>query len=401
MAMESAPYRVLHLINSHQRRGAEVFATQLACCMEQGGLFESGLFSIYGGGDPLPVNGLPLFNLDSRQRPFDSRLNLDIRTVAKLYQTMREFQPDVILAHGSSTLKHATLAGVLYRKATSVYRNIGAASSWSNSRAKIGFNRLLLKGIDAVVSVSQYTRQDFAQVYRYPEERLRFIANGVDVSPFEPVVLRSARFEVRKDLGLPPAAKVLINVGNLSWEKGQREFLTQFANGDGFGPDVHLLLVGDGPLRQALEQQIWQLKIHARVHILGTRSDVPRLLAAADVFILPSKTEGMPAVLIESGLAGLPSVAFDVGGVGEVVEHRVTGLLVPPGRLDMFSRSVSALCQDAFRRSEMGAAARQRCRERFDMRVIAEQYQEFMLGLVGVEPVLSQRSRDCPARTRL
>ena len=146
--------------------------------------------------------------------------------------------------------------------------------------------------------------------------------------------------------------------------------------------------------RPDLEQQAAALGVANQVHFLGVQSNVPRILAAADLMVLPSKTEGMPAALIEAGLAGLASVAYDVGGVGEVVEHEVSGLVVPPGELSEFSGAVMALCQDQRRRTAMGAAARQRCLEHFAMSKVARRYEELLIGLLRKQSRLPERTSD-------
>lgn len=377
--MGFAPNRVLHLIHSQELRGAEVFATELACCLEKGRSFQNAVCSLYNGVDALAANGLPMFNLEGQEGLLEKRIGLDFLTLSKFWRLLRRYRPGIILAHGSSTLKYAAAGGVLYRNAATIYRNIGTASVWANSSARASFNRLLLKRIDAVVSVSQYTRQDFLSLYRLAPERVAFIPNGVDTSRFDRRALALAGTEVRQALGLSQTDLVFITVGSLSPEKGHQALLQLMAELQGLDLKNHLLLVGDGPLRGRLERQARELDIADRVHFLRTRADVPRFLAAADLFLLCSRTEGMPGCLIEAGLAGLASVSFDVGGVAEVVEHRVTGLVVSPGDFQGLRQAVLGLCRDPQRRAAMGAAARQRCLSLFDIRKVASDYETLFL----------------------
>ena len=384
----AASHRVLHLIHSPQRRGAEVFAAQLATQLEASGRFQNGVCSLYPAGDTgLPLDGLPVFKLNGR-RGIISRLGVEPGMVSGLSSVLRRFRPHVVLAHGSDTLKYAVVArffpGLFINGSTpTVYRNIGLASSWATTPMKVRFNRMFLGRVNAVVSVSQFTRTDFIRLYRFPPERVTFIPNGVDVAPFaaaEPAVVRG---QVRQELGIDSKALVLISVGNLSAEKGHLDLLPMLAQFDQHVAGIQLVLVGDGPLRGQLMQQAGELGVAQRLHLLGRRDDVPRLLAAADVFVLPSRTEGMPAVLIEAGLAGLPAVAFWVGGVGEVVGEGVTGMLAPPGDHARFQQAVAALAGDSPRRAAMGQAARKRCGELFDIRRVAEAYEELLAGLIS------------------
>ena len=152
-----------------------------------------------------------------------------------------------------------------------------------------------------------------------------------------------------------------------------------FANLEARGIEGWLLLVGDGPLRAGLERSSLELGIGDRVRFLGTRKEVHSLLAASDLLLLPSRTEGMPAVLIEAGLAEL---AYGVGDVAEVIESHVTGFVVRPGNSEDFENRVAAAINDPEMRSAMGAAARQRCLGRFAMETIATEYEAVIRRLV-------------------
>lgn len=375
-------YRVLHLVHSQQRRGAEVFAAELASCVEERGIFENGLCSLYEDNDDLPVDGLPVFQLNSSAGVL-SKAPLNPRLVFQLRDVLKKFQPQVLVAHGSDTLKYTGAISLFNRKIRSVYRNIGIASHWANSSGKVYLNRLFLSQINAVVSVSEYTRQDFIDVYRTPEARVICIPNGVDTHQFCAGDRFSMRSQVRQEMGIGIEDLVLVSVGNLSEEKGHGTVLpivqelnqTQLAD--------HLLLLGDGPLSPDLESQARELGIADKVHFLGRRSDVGRVLAAADIFVLPSKSEGMPAVLIEAGLSGLPSVAFNVGGVVEVIEDQATGLVVPPQDHREMGKKLAALCRDSQLRAKMGEAARRRCLELFSIQKVASQYEALFLQLLG------------------
>jgi glycosyltransferase involved in cell wall biosynthesis len=377
------PFQALHLINSQQRRGAEVFAAQLVSCLQEKGRFKNLVCSLYDRGDDnLPVEGVPVFKLGGREGAFN-RIGLDLRLLSRLYGLLRNFQPDVIVAHGGDTLKYTVSAGLFYGRAAAIYRNIVTASAWANSPARVKLNRLLLNRIDAVVSVSQSIKQDFLKVYRLPEDRVAFIPNGVATADFDVCAQASTRTQVRQELGLSQQDTALISVGDLSPEKGYQDLLPLLAELRSGGFENHTLLVGDGPLRQELRQQAEKLNLTGQVHFLGRRSDVPRLLAAADLFVLPSKTEGMPAVLIEAGLAGLPAVAFDVGGVAEVVEHQVTGLLARPSDFQGLAQALIALSEDPQRYATMGATSRLHCHQQFDIRQVASKYEELFLKMLN------------------
>lgn len=365
---------------------------RLGSILQQNGLFENAVFSLYGA-DSIWDNGfpvqMPVFSLNGRNPGKRGFPWLDFRLLGELRRMLHEFEPDLVLAHGGDTFNYGAVVKFLSRKpgmARVVYKNIGTASFWVRPGPRSILNRLLVKGFDAVVSVSQYTRRDFMNLYRLPEAKVSYIPNGVVPDEFDTSNQSQTRFQVRREFGLPERDLVLISVGNLSEEKGHGTLLEVSGALVRDGLDNRLLIVGDGPLRQALEEQARQPELAGRVHFLGRRSDVPRLLAAADIFVLSSKTEGMPGVLVEAGFAGLPSVAFAVGGVAEVVEHGITGLLAPPGDLTGFASALADLHQDHDARARMGSAARQRCRDLFDIRQVAQQYEELFLNILGVSP---------------
>ncbi|MFQ5875665.1 MAG: glycosyltransferase family 4 protein, partial [Dehalococcoidia bacterium] len=257
-----------------------------------------------------------------------------------------------------------------------IYRNIGTASYWASSKVKVTVNKLLLKRIAAVVSVSQHGRADFIRHYGFPQERVVYIPNGVDVTEFDNAVLQAARPALRRAWGLQEGDIALVNVGSLSPEKNQAELLRLTADLCASGLPIVLLLVGDGSLKQGLGLLSCHLGIAERVRFLGSRTGIPELLGAADLFVLTSKTEGMPGVLIEAGLAGLASVAYGVGGVAEVVAHEATGVVVPAGNYSELVAAVAQLSADHRARADMGQRAQQDCLERFDIANVALAYEQ-------------------------
>ncbi|GIV76561.1 MAG: hypothetical protein KatS3mg050_0955 [Litorilinea sp.] len=189
--------------------------------------------------------------------------------------------------------------------------------------------------------------------------------------------LQSARPAVRHATDTPGDAAVLLFVGSLSVEKRPDRFLRVVAQVARRCPHLHAWLVGAGPLREALEQQAATLGLAERVHFLGVQADVFSLMAAADLLLLTSDTEGVPAVVLEAGAMGLPVVAGRVGGVPEAVRHGETGLLVDPQDEAGFVVAVQALLAAPERRAAMGRRARDWVVKEFNMEKIALQYLEF------------------------
>jgi glycosyltransferase involved in cell wall biosynthesis len=201
------------------------------------------------------------------------------------------------------------------------------------------------------------------------------IGNGVDAMRFRPGTAEQ-RLAIRKDLDTPGQAVVIMMVGRLVAEKGYPELFAAMKQ-----VDAHLWVAGDqleSDHADSVDAALAAIKadadLSARVHLLGERDDVSDLLAAADVFTLPSHREGMPRSIIEAMMTGLPVVATNIRGSREEVVDGETGLLVPVNQADVLASALSALTADPARRTAMGAAGRERALDLYDeTRVIARQ----------------------------
>lgn len=212
-----------------------------------------------------------------------------------------------------------------------------------------------------------------------PPGKLAVVRNGIDPLP-KPL----NRDLARQDLRLPDEARLILTVGRFTEQKGYRFLAEAAAPVVQQCPEVRLLWVGDGPEREPLRRQVDRLGLSEHVHFLGRRDDVPRLLGAADLFVLPSLFEGLPLVVLEAMAAGLPVIGTRVCGTEEAIRDGVTGRLVPPAD----SRALACALLDALTRPGVAAgwgAAARRAREREfgAARMVAELdaiYQEYLNG---------------------
>lgn len=192
-----------------------------------------------------------------------------------------------------------------------------------------------------------------------------FIYNGITIQNF--AHSSSQRERLRHVLNISSSAVVCITVGRLVPVKGQSDLLTAFKLAYEKYPDLYLLMVGDGELKSELENQAQHLGISKQVLFLGWRTDIPDLLAASDIFVLPSLNEGLGLVLIEAMACQLPVVATNVGGVPEVVIPDQTGLLVPSLAPEPLAQAIMTLIANAPMRHQMGQAGYSRCVEQFSI----------------------------------
>jgi len=165
-----------------------------------------------------------------------------------------------------------------------------------------------------------------------------------------------SRDEMRASIDVPLDAPLLTIIARLTEQKGHRILLDALVRGD--LARAHLLVVGDGPLRQSLESQAANLGLSARVRFVGARRDLGNILAATDVFVMPSFWEGLPLAMVLAMGAGVPVVATRVAGIPEVVQDGVTGLLVPPGDSGELGAALSRVVNDDTTRVLLGQAAR-------------------------------------------
>jgi glycosyltransferase involved in cell wall biosynthesis len=196
------------------------------------------------------------------------------------------------------------------------------------------------------------------------------VYNGLDWQEWEP--RQMTREKARERLGWPQSVPVILQVGRLDAQKAPQDFVRMMRHLHAQRPDARGFLAGDGPLRAEVEAMTRQYGLEHVITLLGQRHDVPLLLAAADVVTLTSYWEGLPYSLLEAGAMARPAVATAVNGVPEVIQHGVTGLLVPAGEPAAMAQAVLRLLNDPDRAGAMGLAAQRRVRETFDVRRTAE-----------------------------
>ena len=217
--------------------------------------------------------------------------------------------------------------------------------------------RSLSEPTDIGICVSKAVMVTTRDGYHVEPGRLRVVPNGLDLAKFRDVP-PDCRARVRKALGIDPTRPILGMFARMYPVKGHRVMLEMMREIAMSNPDALLLLAGDGPERQACERLVDDYQLRGRVMFLGQRDDIPRLLTAADLFLMPSESEGLPLAAIEAMAIGVPVVGFDVGGMSEVIEDDVDGYVVPAGDRRRFVGAVQTLLQDRARLASFGVAAR-------------------------------------------
>lgn len=239
-------------------------------------------------------------------------------------------------------------------------------------------NRIIAPLTDAFIAVAQPHAEFLVAKEGCPRNRTWVIPNGVDTVRFSP---RLPDPKLRQEVGIPPSAPVIAIVAALRPEKNHELFLQMAAMIHRRFADTHFLIVGDGPRRKMLEGLTAELGLQRIVHFLGTRDDVPEILACADIVVLSSHMEANPLSVLEAMACGKPVVATRVGSVPTNVLDGLTGFLVPPGDVAAMADRCGLLLSSPQLRQEMGRAGRQHVLARASLEVTVRGYQELICAL--------------------
>lgn len=375
--------RVLHLIDSPNRRGAELFALDLAESLPPRE-FESVVVSLFrpDPGDPLAS---PLLKrMDGRPGKLEKLFGLNWWLLARIDRIAARQKTQVIISHGGSTLKYAVGLSLIRPRAQLIYRCIGSSSFWTRSKGRAWVMKALLVKTDTVVCTNGHDCRDFTEMFGSRGDAMHVIDNGIDMNRITEVRHGAEpAAAIRASVGVPPEDALLISVGSLSHEKNHRDTLHVLKKLGDQGIKATAIIVGEGPLKSRLIEQSVSLGISESVHLVGERTDVVEWLRAADVFVLPSLTEGMPAAMIEAGVVGLPVVSYGVGGVPEVITPGVDGFFVPVGDVEAMTLQVAKLVRNSGLAGTIGREAQRRWTERFDINRVASSYARLMRNSVG------------------
>lgn len=357
--------RVLHVVSTGRRRGAEVFASDLVGALKEEGIEQH--VAVLRGEEPVDVPYTAEVTVLGEDRPNEA---LRLGTVRSLRRVLRAWEPDIIQAHGGEALKYSFLAD---RRSGGrvVYRRIGSVHPRTTFGLRKAAYGAMMRRASHVVALGKAAREETIRVFGVRPERIVTIPNGVDPIRIRP---RRTRDQIRGSLGLAPDTVVGLSLGALTWEKDPLAQVDVAARVLRRSDRAVFLIAGEGPLRGEVARAMAEASLEGRVFLLGNRPDPGDLLASSDVLLMTSRTEGVPGAAIEGAMAGLPVVAYAIGGLAEAVRDGTTGLLARPGDREALARHALTLLEDEDRRREMGRAAMEWSRARFDIGVVAPSY---------------------------
>jgi len=353
--------RIVQIVQKPQWRGAEVFACQLSNHLTQLG-HDVMIIFIQNGSALLPYKGKTSF----LKRPVFMRL-FDIWGYYRLSNEIRSFKADVVQSNAGDSLKYSVVSKIIFRwPAPIVFRNASVISRYIRSPWKHIWNKLLFHLVQGVASVSEASKVDFLKLFPFMLGRVTVAPVGIDVHSIPTVDLSRSDY--------------ILHVGGFTFEKNHKQIIRIFFDLKRFHPNLRLLLVGEGPLKEQIADEV-QASGMTGIELLGNRSDVISLIKSARLLLLPSLIEGLPAVILEAMYCRTPVIAFGVGGIPEVVRAGETGWLVEPGaEKDFVNTALRILDNEDVQR--ITSNAHSMVLHQFDNRLIAKKFESIYLSLL-------------------
>lgn len=354
------PVKILYFTTELNVGGAEKILSRLLAHLDNR-QFAPQVVCLYGGDGPIAAEiralNVPLFDLK-----MTAKWRLD--AVWRFYRLLRQESP--VILHNS--LFHPNMLGRFLGRLAGIPVIICTEHTMaSESEWRYLMNRWTIGLVDAMIAVSDNVRDFCLQHIKLPPEKVVVIRTGIEVKTPQP----ASQAEARRKLNLPLEAQVVGTVSRLHPDKGV-EFLvralTQVAG-------ASLVVIGDGPEWNRLQQLTADLNLTGRIIWAGYRPDVVDLLPAFDIFAQPSQIEGLPNTIIEAMSVALPVVATAVGGVPEIVTDGQTGLLVPACNPPLLAAALNRLLSNPELRRQMGQAGFEFVKQNFSVRQMVQQTQ--------------------------
>ncbi|MGH9360791.1 MAG: glycosyltransferase [Thermoanaerobaculia bacterium] len=379
--MTSKPTKVALVMSRWARGGKEKFVYELATQLSRE-RFQPIIVTL----ERCDRAAFPLERSDIEVFCLDKARGNDLRVVLRLARLLREQGVDIIHSNNWGTLVECIAAAKLAGGRPVVHTQHGLDFGFEETGRLRSFLRLLVKRsvarwVSRFIAVSGEVCEVVRREWRVSGSKVQVITNGV--APMAVGVDGREREEVRRELEIEPDSLL---IGAVGWFRPVKDYpclveaMEQVAR---CLPQARLVIVGDGPLRGAIEAAIERHGVRARVKVLGARRDVARILSALDLFALSSISEGISLSILEAMSLKLPVVATRVGGNPEVVEDGVTGLLVAPRDPKEMARAMVEILSDAPRRRLMGERGHARYQERFSLGRMAAEYEELYRSVVA------------------
>lgn len=371
--------RVLFLDTRPIRRGAQVFVHELKSRFKQDGIAVKRVFLYKESNyEQLILDETDIVLPFNDNNIFEKFPTVHPRIIIELAKEIKAFSPDIILCNGSRTLKYAAVVERFYPSIKSkwIYRVIDSAVYWNRkSLTQLYYKHWVIPAMDAAVGVSQRSLDEMIQHYSFKKPSV-CIPRAVDIDHFANFI---PELGARQKVGIQEDAFVLLFLGNFTTQKRPDRFIDIINSVKESIPNVHGLMVGDGPLRSAVNNQISTLSLENNITCVGYKKDVRPWISMSDVLLLTSDTEGMPGVVLEAAAMKKITISTDVGGVREFIKHEENGYVITNENLNEFKKYIVLLNTNKELNIEMSIICFENVLERYNILEIKKLYLNFFM----------------------
>lgn len=318
---------------------------------------------------------------------FDGNTDHSLLTsIKKIISICKSENYDIVHSHGFTTM----LASYLAKKVCHfpILINGEHGTLYFDSLRKRLLQTFLFSRVNLNLTVSAELKTKILSLFNISKDNFKPIINGVDTSRFKRNI--NERITFRNKLGIKDNQIIIGSVGRLVSGKDYKSLIKAFSR---IAPNIkntHLIIAGDGPEYATLSSLICQLGLDSRIHLLGRRDDIPALLNAYDLFVLPSKSEGLSNTLLEAMSSGLPAIACDVGGNPEIVIPQVSGFLYEQGNEIQLSQILTSMCENQAAIDELSISARDHILKHHSLVSMVNNYESTYQDLVRHKSLLKQ-----------
>ncbi|MBI4639931.1 MAG: glycosyltransferase [Candidatus Tectomicrobia bacterium] len=361
--------RVLHINTERSWRGGEAQVLLLAKGLQERG------YSVSIVAQPDGALKERAIKEGVRVIPLRMRGEFDLIALFRLAKIMREEKVDIVHMHDSHAVTLGNFAARLAGIPTAVASRRVNFSTKRNRFRKLKY----LWGIKRIIAVSQEIKESLIND-RFPPDFIEVIHSGIDLSKFQE---KPPQINLYHELGLDPERPLIGNIAHLAPHKGHCDFL-KAAEVCHMTPEAQFVIVGDGPLRRELLDWIKAHQLDEKVIFTGFKEDIAEIIPLFDMLVLSSISgEGSPAVIKEAMALGKPVIATDVGGVREILEDGISGILIPPGQPMALANAILDLMKNQPKRKMIGLAGKDRVKLFSSSRMVCKTeklYKSFVKG---------------------
>jgi glycosyltransferase involved in cell wall biosynthesis len=369
--------KILQIVQKPQRRGPEILAQQFNQCFRQRGHVTGTVYLYpYSGDEPLSLDDGEVVLAGQETHYLEKLPGFHPALLRRLINQIQQFQPDVIVVNGSRTIKYGAFARLFTRSPewVLIYRNIDNPYYWlRDSWRRLFYRWLVIPQMDGVMGISQQILDTLQTMYALKVPSA-YIPPVADPTRLHPILSQEA---ARQQLEIARDVVVILFIGNLSEQKRPDRFVRVIHQVYQQFPSLEAWILGDGPWRERTQQQVQDLGLDHLVRFWGYQTKVGPYIAAADLMLVTSDSDGIPSAVQEAGFLGKPTVATRVGGMSECVLDGQTGILVEPQNETGLAQAVLQLIQHPELRLKLGKQAEQWIQEHFTIDKVVDKHLDF------------------------